>query len=210
MSDEHPEIVLNGERNLVTERQGGYRSKVAAQGYVGLDNQVHHVLPCGSSSKSKAEFLEKFAKDNPDVEAGLAQQLLEQTSHWNVNDTPNLIGLPTRTVYALKFGTPFAIAPPTPIPLNPSVICNLPIHLWNHVAYSTKAKSMADAVWAEANLKIEDHKNGKVKGTASDIQTALQGVSNRLRARLVAPTRKRTKEAWRSGDREAFQIFPFL
>ncbi|MBN2576205.1 MAG: AHH domain-containing protein [Deltaproteobacteria bacterium] len=205
MSDvDHPEVVLNGERNLITNRQGGYRGKVGAQGYVGANNQVHHVLPCGASTKSKNEFLE----GQPDP--GTAERLLEQTTHWDVNDKPNLIGLPTRVVYAVKFGTPFGIAPPTPLAINPAVACNLPIHLWNHAEYSKVAKKLADKVWAKANLKIETHKDGKATLSASDVKGWLQAISDQLRACVAAPTRKRTKEAWRSGNREVFQIYPFV
>lgn len=211
MSDaDHQEVVLNDETNLITTRQGNYRAKVGAQGYIGAEHQVHHVLPCGSSNKSKEYYLEKVQKDDPEIDLGLAKKLLEQTTHWDVNETPNLIGLPTRVVYALKFGTEFGIPLPSPIPINPAVSCNLPIHLWNHTGYSKAAKLLLDDVWAEAKLKIEKHKDGKTTLSATDIKDAIQGVSDDLRDGITTTTRKRTKEAWRSGNnREIFQIYPF-
>jgi hypothetical protein len=202
---DHPPLVLTGEKHLITERKSGYASKVGNQGYTGPDNQVHHVLPCGSSTKSKDEFIDKQLDKAP-----RAREMVEQTTHYNVNEKPNLLGLPTRAVYAAKFATPLGIMPHllTIAADDPKVVaCNLPVHLWGHIGYSKFAKVQTDKVWVNVNLKVdEEHKPVAADDVGEDIQT----VSDDLRSNVVAPTRKRTKEAWASGNRAVFDIFPFI
>ena len=197
---QHVELYTKGPKQLFTGRGGDYRNKNGSQGYTGPNHQVHHVLPCGSLTKSTDEFIEGLDEPGP------ARLAIERITVFDVNAKTNLLGLPTAPVYAQKFGTPFSITPKKPKPINvanPKVAsCNLPVHLWNHPQYSKEAKTRADKVWNNVNLKIEKHK----PVSASDVGQDLQNISDYYRGKVTAPTRKRTKEAWRGGKKSAFDI----
>jgi hypothetical protein len=198
----HAALVVAARKRFVTTRGENYKNKVGGQGYVGPKHQVHHVLPCISLTQSKEEFLSQQR------ETGV-RRAVETTTIYSVNDKGNLIGLPSRRVYASKFGTKFAVWPRALRAMldinNPLVAaCNLPIHLWNHPAYSRKAKDFADGAWAQLSLKIKQHK----PVSATDIGNAFKAVSNALRLTLENPAAipGRTSEAWHDGDKAAFDM----
>lgn len=204
MSDEdHVEAYTKGPKQLVTTRESGYKNKAGGLGYCGWKRQVHHVIPCVSATQSKEDFLD--TQDEP----GPAKRALERITKYDVNERENLIGLPSQRVYAAKYCKPFAVVPKVSKLIDalkkPLIAeCDWPIHLWNHPEYSRQVKVAMMKIWANAAIKIENHQPVSAKNLHDDIQ----GVSDDYRKKLEKPSKKkkRTQEAWQSGDKSAFDI----
>lgn len=204
MSDQHQEAYTKGKKQLVTSREYGYKSRAGGLGYCGPKRQVHHIIPCVSATSSKDDFIAD--QDEP----GPARRALERITAYDVNQRPNLIGLPNKDVYARKFCKRFAIMPKISKMIdavkNPLIAaCDWPVHLWNHPQYNFKAYQKMEPVWKRANIEIEQHK----PVSAQNLKQSIQNCSNGLKRTYLtnaARRKRRTQEAWQDGDKDAFNI----
>jgi len=197
---DHKLLVVTAKKRLITVANSAYRDSFA-HGYLGSHRQVHHVLPCAALNKSRMTFLN--GQKEPKVKL-----VIELTTVYDVNEEDNLLGLPTRRVYAAKFGVKFPFWPKMltrlPSATNPLVAaCNWPIHLWNHYAYSETAETLANDAWRRLSEVIDEHPDTL---SGQDIGDEFRTVSTTLLDKIEAKRGMQKKRAWQTGDKSAFDM----
>jgi hypothetical protein len=131
------------------------------------DHQKHHILPCTSVGRSVADA----AKNKEHFD-----KALKYFTKWNINDSHNLMPLPTRTAYQKLFGKRGGKQNVT------ATLGNLPCHQptsWGHTDYNDEVKADVAKVWGQIAITIDGHKLN-----ANDLSGALTILENKWKTSL--------------------------
>jgi hypothetical protein len=184
--------------------------KNCKKGYQGGFNNAHHVVPCTSLSGSLMEYLEGKA---PEYRLALAIFTV-----WNVNEEPNLVGLPEHRAYQIAFaamdrrgidaGKPIWYVKLksvwSSVAWRSKLTPKYPIHIptsWGHVDYNEKVQTSLDEVWTKLKVQHENHQPISAPDLGSEIQT----ISNVYREKLQAKTGQ-TIEDWKAKKYGQFRM----
>jgi hypothetical protein len=139
--------------------------------------QKHHILPCTSVKKSIAEAAK--ASSRP-----LLDKALKYFTKWNINDSDNLMPMPTRkayqNAYGKKGGKAGGIMPSLTAGTN--IYSNLPCHQptsWGHTDYNVEVKADLIKVWSKVSIQVKNHKLD-----ANDVSTDIVAIKNTWKGSL--------------------------
>jgi hypothetical protein len=143
--------------------------------------QKHHILPCTSVRNSIATAAGEAGKEH-------LVKALKYFTNWNINQKPNLMGMPTRTAYHKAYGKKGGRTVPLVVPGN--LPCHQPTN-WGHTNYNDQVDLSLLSIWSKVVIKVEDHKL-----SANDIATDIEGAVNTWKGKFPG-TRQATIENWR-------------
>jgi hypothetical protein len=156
-----------------------YASQITAQ----KNWQKHHVLPCTAVRHSIADVASQAGKEHLD-------KALKYFTNWNINESHNLIPLPTNKAYQKAYGKKGGKQGPVVSPACGNQPCHQPTS-WGHAIYNEKVRKALTSVWGKVVMKVEDHKLD-----ANDISAAITTVESTWKGSFPGP-RVGTIENWR-------------
>jgi hypothetical protein len=132
------------------------------------DWQKHHILPCTSVGRSFADA----AKNKTNFD-----KAVKYFTKWNINDSHNLMSLPTRKAYQKLYGKKGrkqnVVATLSSLP------CHQPTS-WGHTIYNDDVKADMRSVWAQIVISITGHKL-----SANDLSAAITIIEKKWESSLL-------------------------
>lgn len=178
--------VAGKKRTMYYERSNPNPVNYASQITVLPGWQKHHILPCTSVRKSIATVTKQAGKEN-------LEKALKYFTNWNINESHNLIGLPTRSVYQKAYGKRGGKQNPS-LSLVAS-LGNLPCHQptsWGHTVYNDKIETQLQSVWKKVVMTVKQHKLD-----ANDIAGDITAIETRWKGTFPG-SRQTTQANWRA------------
>jgi hypothetical protein len=137
--------------------------------------QKHHILPCTSVKKS----IVAAQASTPNLD-----KALKYFTTWNINDSANLMPMPTRKAYQNAYGKKGGKVGGVMPQLSDAgtTYSHLPCHQptsWGHTDYNDKVEKDLLNVWSNVTVKVKNHKLD-----ANDVSADITSKKNTWKGRL--------------------------
>jgi hypothetical protein len=174
------------------------------RGFVAMNFNAHHVIPCVSLSVSLASYLKGKTPEY--------REALDYYTKWDVNEEANMMGLPVFETYVAVFHSMekkqgLSVGPPRwqtvgpSDPTTPKYPIHIPAALWGHTDYNVLVETDLDDVWTKLQVTLKKHEF--VKG--NDLRAEIQRVSDSYRRKLMRKN-KQTLEDWKAKKYDQFRM----